>query len=97
MEGLLAAYIIYYLLFLIPISIIYYKCLRNIFLKKNEIKTVISLVITFVTLFMTGFLKVFLDEEYEPLYFQVLVILIALIIYLIRKIKIYNQNNLNKK
>jgi hypothetical protein len=97
MEGSLLVYIVRYLLFLIPITIIYYKCIRNVFLKDNDIKTVISLVITFATLFMTVFFKIFLEEEYEPLYFEVLVIFVALTIYIIRRVKTYNNNKMEKK
>lgn len=93
MEGLLLAYIIYYLLFLIPISIIYYKCIKNILLIGKEFRSVISVVITFLTIIIIIILKFSLEahfidlEWFEPIYLEVLVILIAFIIYIIRRIK----------
>jgi hypothetical protein len=41
---------------------------------------------------MIIFLKIFLEEEYEPLYFQVLVIFIAIVIYIIRDFQKKRQN-----
>jgi hypothetical protein len=98
MEGLLLAYIIYYLFFLLPISIIYYRCIKYILLKGKEFRTVISVVVTILTIIIIIFFKFSLEahfiklEGFEPIYLEVLVIIIALIIYIFRKINIKQKN-----
>lgn len=88
---MLFVYIIY---FLLPISILYYLCIRNIILKRSELKTINSLGITFFTALITFIIKVTVDDKFEPLYFEVVVISIAITIYFIKA----NRNKtLNKK
>ena len=93
MGDFIFAYIIGYSLIVIFISILYYKCIRNVFLKGNELRTINSLGITFATAVIVVFLKTLLEFEiiridyFDPLYLEVLVILIAVIKSITREIK----------
>lgn len=88
---MLFVYIIY---FLAPISLLYYLCIRNIILKESELKTINSIGITIFTALIIFIAKAIVKDKFEPLYFELVIIIISVIIYLIRA----NRNNtLNKK
>ena len=87
-------YYINYIFYLIIFSILYYLSVRNVFLKNKELKTINSLGITFLTIVIIIVLKFIIEthilkiEWFEPIYLEVLVIITALIIYIIKKIRI---------
>lgn len=88
---MLFLYVIY---FLAPISVLYYLCIRNIILKKTDLKTINSLGITLFTALITFIIKAIVKDKFEPLYFEVVIIAISVIIYLIR---VKRDKTLNKK
>lgn len=81
----------------------YYLSIRNVFLANSKLKTINSLGITFITIIIVGVLKFTLESHifelggFEPLYLEVFVILIAIIVYISKKIKAYNQKKGNEK
>lgn len=89
MEGLLFAYIVYFLIFIIPITVLYYLCIRNIFLYENEFRTLISIIISFISAFICLIFMFY--QNWKPLYFEILVIIIALTIYIFRRVKKQKQ------
>lgn len=85
---------IYIIYFLLPISLLYYLCIRDIILNKSELKTINSIGITFFTALIIFIIKAIVKDKFEPLCFEVIIIFISVIIYLIRA----NRNKtLNKK